>query len=227
MASSVVATAMSMVRHQSGRWLVVSVISNLSTAIVGPVVNLSARLMIAAQRYIAKDSVAILVDAETHKLSEQYFNWHTPDPIFVKGKVDAVSIFRPLSRHTSEKIFLTKAARMVGRDEEYAALNVSLNAVRESGQGRMAVIEGEQGLGKSLLWERLARGTGLPVGKGDTKKMESTTAFAPISRLLSRYSSLFMWHRSSLDLAACSQARLVSKDRSSAPPVTAKRLCRV
>ena len=140
-------------------------------AVVGPVVNLSARLMVAAARYIGQDQPAILADAETHKLSQQYFKWETPEPIFVKGKVEAVPIFRPLERAISEKNFLTKAARMVGREEEYAQLKAALRAVQETGQGNLVVVEGDQGLGKSLLWERLARELELPVGKGTSEDM--------------------------------------------------------
>lgn len=141
---------------------------------VGPVVNLSARLMVAATRYIGKGSTSILADAHTHKLAQTFFKWERPEPIMVKGKSEAVPIFRPTSRANSEKIFLTNAARMVGRDEELAQLKAALKTVQESGQGMMVVVEGGQGLGKSLLWERLARDLELPVGRGASLTVSSS-----------------------------------------------------
>lgn len=80
-------------------------------------VNLSARLMVAA----SKTGYGVLVDRQTFELVSKYqkrsFHFKALEPIKVKGKVNPISIYRPMG-HTSmrEGIRVRRARRIVRID---------------------------------------------------------------------------------------------------------------
>lgn len=124
-------------------------------AVVGPVVNLSARLMVAAGKLPSTNGnvprPAILCDEQTWKLARGGFEWETLPPIRVKGKTDAVPVYAlsldarvgalltllsrhvPLARIAKVQVFHSDAARAVGREAELVAMRKEAHSVKEHG----------------------------------------------------------------------------------------------
>lgn len=153
-------------------------------AVVGAAVNLSARLMEEAIRSLGHDD-GVLVDSRTQQLSQKHFTWQALPPVLLKGMERAVSVFRPTSKAKHKRLFCANAT-CVGRSSELARLKASVRSALLSGASLMLLIEGAQGLGKSLLCETLVRDMNLVALKGETKGMESRTPLFVISRLIQR-----------------------------------------
>ena len=134
-------------------------------AVVGAVVNLSARLMEEAIRSIGHDD-GVLVDSHTQRISQNRFEWQAFPPVFLKGMQSAVSVFRPASRAKYGRLFANPTC--VGRTQDLARLKASVASALTSGRGLMLLIEGAQGLGKSLLCKTLVRDMDLVEVKGLT-----------------------------------------------------------
>ena len=71
-------------------------------AMVGDIVNLSARLMVAAGR----QDVGVLCDHMTYKKSTEKVVFEELDPIMVKGKSEPILIYRPLGKQGSRSSHL-------------------------------------------------------------------------------------------------------------------------
>jgi len=117
-------------------------------AVMGDVVNLSARLMQAAapQR--------ILVDEPTYRAAGQFFAWEVLDPITVKGKSQPVPVFALNGRlHRRAQVLLEDpyTLPMVGRADELRRLEVLAERVQRQGSGAVVGITAEAGLGKTRL----------------------------------------------------------------------------
>eukprot|EP01103_Thecamoeba_quadrilineata_P017803 TRINITY_DN647_c0_g2_i1.p1 TRINITY_DN647_c0_g2~~TRINITY_DN647_c0_g2_i1.p1 ORF type:complete len:853 (+),score=152.84 TRINITY_DN647_c0_g2_i1:154-2559(+) len=175
--------------------------------IVGDVVNLSARLMAAAEKL----SVGVLCDSDTFRSTKKLFEYDELPPILVKGKSEPQLVFVPvknlkertgkssrigvpsklklssdllldtssfstrksasysgipnakilspsnkmsLINHMSVCQSLTnlhKLAQMIGRQRERQAIHQSLNSLRYKGAGGALVVEGDAGIGKTML----------------------------------------------------------------------------
>jgi class 3 adenylate cyclase/tetratricopeptide (TPR) repeat protein len=116
---------------------------------VGDTTNLAARL-----EAIATPGAIVVSDA-TRRLVEGFFEFSALPPAELKGKREAVSCFEVVGEHSaagridilSETTGLTPH---VGRDREIAALVAAYDEAA-SGQGQVAFVVGEAGLGKSRL----------------------------------------------------------------------------
>ncbi|MCB0210777.1 MAG: tetratricopeptide repeat protein [Anaerolineae bacterium] len=115
--------------------------------VMGDPVNLSARLMQAAQ------TGQILVSGRTQRYAPQPFHWETLAPIKVKGKSQPISIFalqrrkkQPTANIHEPKYDLP----LVGREQELQQAQTTLEHARQ-GHGQLLTITGEAGLGKSRL----------------------------------------------------------------------------
>jgi len=120
-------------------------------AAFGDPVNTAPRLQASAR------PAAVLVDAETHRLSRSAFVWAEPVELELKGKAAAVLGYevrglRPEHRRGREAADLD--IRLVGRDAELAAA-VSLVDGLRAGVGGVLFITGEPGIGKSRLLAEL------------------------------------------------------------------------
>ncbi|MCP3064461.1 AAA family ATPase [Myxococcus sp. K38C18041901] len=115
---------------------------------LGEVVNLAARLMTYA------DGVGIHIDAQTErKLQQGGFATEFVEDATLKGVTRAVPVFR-LKGEVRRSLFVKGRGGIVGRRRELGQLQT---AVEESlhGEGRLCVVSGEAGIGKSRLGARV------------------------------------------------------------------------
>ena len=134
-------------------------------AILGGTVNLAARLMQAA---LAHPRTMLLCDAATRQAAGEQFIFETLPPAAIKGRSEPVPVFQPLEEKPAA---LLSQGEMVGRTAERMQLADCCQALL-GGQGRLLIIEGEAGIGKSRLAGdllRQARSLGFNVlaGAGD------------------------------------------------------------
>ncbi|MCT7949594.1 AAA family ATPase [Ancylothrix sp. C2] len=135
--------------------------------IIGAVVNLSARLMQAAND-------GILCDERTFERAKEKINFETLTPIKVKGRDEAVAVFVPTSFVVQDRpwwMSLETQKNIVGREKERALLAEKLQQLKAGASGVM-LISGEAGIGKSCLIENLLLqaqdlGLGTLTGAGD------------------------------------------------------------
>jgi class 3 adenylate cyclase len=150
--------------------------------VIGDVMNMAARLMMAATE-------GILCDAATEQAARARVAFTPLPPIRVKGKDEPMPVYRPRAVAAGERD--GGALRpLVGRTEELAALDAVLAGLRAGGTG-LVVIEAEAGMGKSrLVAELLARadaiGATALVGVGDAiERASAYHAWRPVfERLL-------------------------------------------
>jgi class 3 adenylate cyclase/tetratricopeptide (TPR) repeat protein len=117
--------------------------------VTGDTVNLASRLS-----GLAKPG-EILVGQETYHQAEGYFDFETLEPIKVKGKSEAVKIYKVLSlKEEATKIHRLSGRRadLIGRKGEMAKLGEAINKLRE-GKGSILSVSGEAGTGKTRLIE--------------------------------------------------------------------------
>jgi ABC-type oligopeptide transport system substrate-binding subunit/class 3 adenylate cyclase len=119
--------------------------------VMGDTVNLAARLM-----SVAGDG-GFLCDAGTYSQARDQMVIEPLAPIRVKGKVEPVRVYRPTGETVGDRpVELRARGTLVGRETELARLRAALDTVG-AGEGRLLVIEGRAGIGKSRLAAELAR----------------------------------------------------------------------
>jgi len=140
--------------------------------IMGDVVNLAARLMMAAPS-------GVLCDRATRDHAGERQAFEALEPIRVKGKSEAVEVFRPNVAHAATQVPESRrAAPLFGRNPERAQLGHSLERLLDPPGDpsakplRPVLVSGRAGMGKSALMESFARdaeqrGIGVLVARGD------------------------------------------------------------
>ena len=120
---------------------------------LGDAVNVAARVQTAAQ------PGEVLVTAQTQRFTANAFDFEDLGAIEVKGKAEPIHLFRvarlraqPGRTRGLEAVGLSSP--LVGRQAELEALAKAWGVVR-AGRGRVAVIVGEPGIGKSRLLAEL------------------------------------------------------------------------
>lgn len=109
-------------------------------AMIGDVVNLSARLMQAAD--------PVLCDAPTRADARHRLLFDALPSLPIKGKRSPVSVYRPVSERRRPA---SDDGELVGRESESGVLFRELKAL-EAGRGeRVVLVEGEPGIGKTRL----------------------------------------------------------------------------
>jgi CheY-like chemotaxis protein len=112
----------------------------------GDSINLAARLMQAAT-HVCADGGGILCDEAIYQAARARLVFEALPPIHVKGKEEAIAIYRP----TGEKRHSPRSpARLIGRSGERVRLRESLEA-HLHGASPLVIVEGEAGIGKSRL----------------------------------------------------------------------------
>lgn len=141
--------------------------------IIGDVVNLASRLMQAA-------GAGVLCDATTAAACDSHLSFDTMPPVRVKGKAESVDVYRPAQ---AVSVPNRNAIALIGRERERDKLREALDSVAQPGEnGAVLLIEGEPGIGKSVLIatlkeDALRKGIAVYCGAGDP--MESTTPYYP------------------------------------------------
>ena len=112
-------------------------------ALIGDVVNMSARLMAAT-----KDEIR--VDVETYTRSCQRVVYEHLDPIKVKGKDQPIKVFKPTSGSVSAALTL-RQIRLIGRKEELAMVLSRVDAFSDLSYTSAIIFEGDSGMGKTRM----------------------------------------------------------------------------
>ncbi len=117
-------------------------------AVVGETPNLAARLQSVAQ------PGQIIVAASTRELTGHLFELEPLEPLTLKGIPEAVSAYVVAGEHAAESRFEARQpgtiTPMVGRESELELLRAHWQKVVD-GEGQLAVISGDPGIGKSRI----------------------------------------------------------------------------
>ena len=115
----------------------------------GDKVNLAARLMQASEHGVVCDRSIFLA-------TQSRLGFEELEAVSVKGIEHPVEVYRP----TGEKIRLDrKRVGLIGRTREQIEIGKSLHSIK-SGPSKVLIIEGEAGIGKTRLVEKLANFAG-------------------------------------------------------------------
>jgi class 3 adenylate cyclase len=116
-------------------------------SVIGDAVNLASRLE------SVSEPGEILLGPDTYRLTAPLFDFESLEPIQVQGRAEPVRPYRLLGLKTrpgSVRGLAGLHSPMVGRDAELAVL-LELSQALEIGTGRVALVVGEPGLGKTRL----------------------------------------------------------------------------
>ena len=118
-------------------------------SVMGDAVNLASRLEELSERG------EILVGADTYRQTAPLFRFQPLEPVLVKGKAKAQSIYRLLGRKSTPGRVRGLETRgisspLVGREAEFNAIQKRFSALSK-GQGGVLTLTGEAGVGKSRL----------------------------------------------------------------------------
>ena len=138
--------------------------------VMGDVVNLAARLMVAAQG-------GILCDEPTAKAAGARVTCEALPPIKVKGKEAPIAIFRPGAARADREAPRKRKSRIVGREAERAQVATILN---KDALGQAVLVQGDVGMGKTRLLQDMIvqaeeRGFAVLSGAGDS--IDSNTPY--------------------------------------------------
>ena len=111
--------------------------------LIGPAINTAARLMQLA-------GGGVLCDAATAKAAEGRVDFAVLPPQQIKGSDGPVAVFRPIAVSAAHRG--QGGSEIVGRDDERRKLREAL----QSHRGGVFIIQGEPGIGKSVLLDDLA-----------------------------------------------------------------------
>lgn len=112
---------------------------------LGNAVNLAARLM---EQVPAGDSWC---DGALYQAARRQWRFDSLPPVAVKGRPEAVPVYRPVGRVASLlRPGLIRPGKIAGRQAEVTRLVAALDDSSD-GMGRVLLIEGEAGIGKSRL----------------------------------------------------------------------------
>ena len=169
----------------TGRAFCGAVGSNLRReyTVIGDVVNLSARLMQAANG-------SILVDNPSKLEAMEAFAFQDLEPILVKGKTEPVAISSPskLADSDQQEIIAHANKAMVGRHRELRTLKEALAKVQKLEQPVIVAVQGEAGQGKSSLLHAFVNQENEthPVAVSHASNLERRTPYLVWQKLLWR-----------------------------------------
>ena len=152
--------------------------------VVGDTVNVAQRLQSIAQRG------EIIVDALTHRLTYQRFAFESLGQVQVKGRAAPLLAYR-LVGHRGQSDGgstgpETAGTDLVGREAELVAVRDAIAAVA-SGSGRVVLVTGEAGVGKSRLMAEARRAEAqrpMLLREGRATSSGRTTSYGPFIEIL-------------------------------------------
>ena len=127
--------------------------NRLSIGITGAAANLAKRI-----QHIAKPG-EILVGRETYRQTAGFFNFESLEALPVKGKDEAVCVYRfvgPQRQPRKVRRIFGRRAGLVARENEIKAFDHAI-ADLEKGRGSVVCISGDVGTGKSRLAEEFKK----------------------------------------------------------------------
>lgn len=145
--------------------------------LLGASVNLAARLMECATE-------GILCDRETERASRGAFAFEALTSLALKGHDEPVPVYRP----ASEEVVVPTTRALIGRETEIGVLLDHLDALRKPGVGGVVLLEGEAGIGKSVILAELpllVRQRDLAVLTGAGDAIESRTPYFALRAVFS------------------------------------------
>ena len=152
--------------------------------VVGDTVNVAQRLQALAQRG------EIIVEALTHRLAYQRFAFESLGQVRVKGRSAPLLAYRLVGLRTqpggSASSDASLGTELVGRDAELATLRDAVADVA-NGSGRLVVVTGEAGVGKSRLIAEARRAEAqrpMLLREGRTTSGGQTTSYGPFIEIL-------------------------------------------
>lgn len=154
--------------------------------VIGNAVNLAARLMGAAARQeelTEKAGVPILCDRVTFEAAKEAVEFEPLPPQHIKGRAEPVEVFHPIEL---KKSIIRPKTELIGRQEEKTMLAGALQELARGEQHQTLILQGEAGIGKSRLFEDLARqaealNVNMFIGGGDPiERTNSYHAWRPI-----------------------------------------------
>ena len=157
-------------------------------AMVGDVVNLSARLMVAAY----KQNVHILCDQSTYESSASTVSFNILEPIMVKGKKNPINIYQPIAdKREGEKRYKYNRLDIVGHLNIRKTIKSFILKLTEEEKSSISkggiVIEGISGIGKSVLCQytiSLCKRRKLLVCYGSGDRFQKSISFYPWRSIL-------------------------------------------
>ena len=135
-------------------------------AMVGDIVNLSARLMVAASKMDL--SIQVLCDKATAEGCKGKIEMEELEPIYVKGKANPIDIYRPSAQKVTASVSDQSERRStsnslnrscVGFEKEFDLITKQLKAVfSKQTPSLLFMLQGETGTGKSTILSRVVSG---------------------------------------------------------------------
>ncbi|BCX02256.1 MAG: adenylyl cyclase [Candidatus Roseilinea sp.] len=122
-------------------------------------VAMGAAITMAARMEAVAEPGTVLVSEHTYRLVASSFEWQPLGSITVRGISQPIAVYRPLapkadSDGMSRQSLFGYPVPLIGREAEFAALKHCVKDVL-SGRGRIAMLTGDKGLGKSFLVNEL------------------------------------------------------------------------
>ncbi|MCS6847047.1 MAG: DUF2791 family P-loop domain-containing protein [Anaerolineae bacterium] len=122
-------------------------------------VAMGAAIAVAARMEAAAEPGTVLVSEHTYRLVAPSFDWQPLGSITVRGISRPIAVYRPLAHKadsdgTPQSSSIGYPVPLIGREVEFAALKHCVKDVL-NGRGRIAMLTGDRGLGKSFLVNEL------------------------------------------------------------------------
>jgi adenylate cyclase len=152
--------------------------------VIGSAVNLAARLEHAAE------PGSVLIGRSVYQRTYRLFEFRAQPPLELKGIVAPVKnwlALGPKAQPAPVRGLEGLSARMIGRDRELAALRAAASTLITDGDGRLILITGEAGIGKSRLiaeFKASLASESVMVLEGACQAHTAATAYGLFSNLL-------------------------------------------
>ena len=154
--------------------------------VIGDAVNVASRLQTSAR------PGTITVGERTQRATSTVVEYLPLEPLELKGKAEPVAAWRALSlleEHTGGARRSRREAPLVGRDEEFAALQMLFGRVVRSEAPHLVTVIGQAGVGKTRLLRELERALDtrdpqVPLRKGRCLPFGSSVVYWPLSEML-------------------------------------------
>jgi class 3 adenylate cyclase/tetratricopeptide (TPR) repeat protein len=154
--------------------------------VIGDAVNVASRLQTSAS------PGTITVGERTHRATGEVIEYEPLEPLELKGKLEPVAAWRALSlleERTGQARKPRLAGPLVGRDDEFAALQTLFARVARTSEPHLVTVLGQAGVGKTRLLRELERSLAersppVPLRRGRCLPFGSSVVYWPLSEML-------------------------------------------